>query len=344
MTAPQPVPHPEVIATDPTFIAVHRLVNEVGAARPVVLYDDDSLVMAAPLDSPVAKGHRLALAAPRARFLELGDTALTLDVPGADRSRLLSLAMDVAPDLSGVTVEPGGAMAHAATELAKLAERLPAMIMARVPEGASILAASVSDVTRYRARLAGTFRAVASAEVPLSTGALSTVTAFRNAAGGTLSVGAVGELSDGALVRIHSSCITGDVFGSLKCDCGAQLALALETISANGGALIYTAQEGRGIGLINKLRAYRLQDAGLDTVDANVALGYHDDERDYAAAGSVLRQLGLSRVRLLTNNPAKIEGLERAGVSAEAAPIVSQPTEHNARYLDTKRRRSRHRL
>ena len=146
------------------------------------------------------------------------------------------------------------------------------------------------------------------------------------------------------LVRLHSECLTGDVFGSLKCDCGPQLKEALRIIrDAVGGVLLYLRQEGRGIGLANKLRAYALQDRGLDTVDANRRLGFRDDERDYGHAAAMLRALGISEVRLLTNNPNKVAGLENAGILVTERAAHHMPVNpHNADYLATKRKKSGH--
>jgi GTP cyclohydrolase II len=157
-----------------------------------------------------------------------------------------------------------------------------------------------------------------------------------------------GDLHNGdiPLVRLHSECLTGDVLGSLRCDCGQQLDAALELIAqAPAGVLLYLPQEGRGIGLANKIRAYALQDQGLDTVDANLALGLPVDRRDYAAAAHVLRSLGLSQVRLLTNNPLKRAALERYGIEvAERVPLSVPPNAVNRRYLRTKADRMGHLL
>ncbi|MCW3797719.1 GTP cyclohydrolase II [Sphingomonas sp. BN140010] len=146
------------------------------------------------------------------------------------------------------------------------------------------------------------------------------------------------------LVRLHSECLTGDVFGSLKCDCGPQLHAALKLIAAEGaGVLLYLRDEGRGIGLANKIRAYQLQDRGLDTVEANQRLGFADDERDYALAAAMLRALGLHEVRLLTNNPGKVRGLEDAGIRVVERVAHHMPANpHNADYLATKRAKSGH--
>jgi len=147
-----------------------------------------------------------------------------------------------------------------------------------------------------------------------------------------------------AVVRIHSQCLTGDAFGSLRCDCGEQLERALEHIrSLQEGVLIYQMQEGRGIGLMNKLRAYELQDGGLDTVDANLKLGFQADQRSYHVCAAVLTYFGIVRVRLLSNNPAKIQGLQCKGIDVvERIPLLSTPTPTSDRYLQTKRDRLGH--
>lgn len=156
----------------------------------------------------------------------------------------------------------------------------------------------------------------------------------------------VGVIDDGepVYVRLHSECLTGDVFGSHRCDCGEQLAESLTFLQRQGrGVLLYLRQEGRGIGLVNKLRAYALQEQGLDTVDANLALGFPEDLRDYRDAALMLADLGVRQVMLLTNNPAKIDGLERYGVSIIARqPIVTPPNPSNLQYLETKRSRMGH--
>ena len=148
------------------------------------------------------------------------------------------------------------------------------------------------------------------------------------------------------LVRLHSSCLTGDLLGSLKCDCGDQLHAALHAIAESGGGiLLYLQQEGRGIGLINKLRAYALQDQGFDTVDANLRLGFEIDEREFALAANMLKALGFGTIRLLTNNPAKVTGLEAEGITvSERLPLKAGEGAHNEAYLRTKRDRTGHML
>jgi 3,4-dihydroxy 2-butanone 4-phosphate synthase/GTP cyclohydrolase II len=155
-----------------------------------------------------------------------------------------------------------------------------------------------------------------------------------------------GRPTDGAIVRVHSECLTGEAFGSLKCECGPQLTAALDEIDRSGGIVIYLrGHEGRGIGLVNKLRAYRLQEDGLDTLDANLALGLPADARSYTAATAILEDLGISTVRLLTNNPEKVRQLEARGIAvSERVPLVVGVSEINAAYLDTKRDRMGHQL
>ena len=152
--------------------------------------------------------------------------------------------------------------------------------------------------------------------------------------------------SEGVPVRLHSECLTGDALGSLRCDCRDQLTSALEAIGGmDEGVLLYLRQEGRGIGLLNKIKAYQLQDNGYDTVEANIALGFQDDERDYAVAAHMLLSMGIKSIRLMTNNPKKMDGLRRHGVDVEdRIPHIMQPEEHNTKYLQTKMKKSGHLL
>src|SRR5207237_1199231 len=203
--------------------------------------------------------------------------------------------------------------ARAALDLARSAGLLPALWL--LAPAAAARAVPIDEIAREREQ--PSVEIVARAKLPLENLPPTQIVAFRASDDGqehvALVVGAFGGKPP--LVRLHSECLTGDVFGSLKCDCGPQLKEALHIIGANGGGvLLYLRQEGRGIGLANKIRAYSLQDRGLDTVDANQRLGFADDERDYGHAAAMLRALGIDQVRLLTNNPNKVKGLESAGV------------------------------
>lgn len=231
--------------------------------------------------------------------------------------------------------------AKAALTLARLAGLLPALWLV---DDDPVVRIDTSEITAAAAAQSATI--VARAKLPIDDLPASQMVAFRDPASGeehvALVIGAFG--GQPPLVRLHSECLTGDVFGSLKCDCGPQLKEALRIIgAAGGGVLLYLRQEGRGIGLANKLRAYALQDRGLDTVDANRRLGFADDERGYGMAAAMLRALGIESVRVLTNNPAKVAGLEREGIQVVERVAHHMPTNpHNADYIATKKKRSGH--
>ncbi len=153
---------------------------------------------------------------------------------------------------------------------------------------------------------------------------------------------AKGELDKKVAVRIHSKCLTGDTFGSLRCDCGEQLKKSLVFIGKHGGILIYLDQEGRGIGLVNKIKAYALQDMGMDTIEANECLGFDGDMRDYGSAVEILNTLKISSIMLMTNNPKKMDAMYRGGITVERMPLKIKPNEFNSGYIDTKRLKSGH--
>ena len=261
-----------------------------------------------------------------------------------DRGAALALA-DPGRDLDRAPLGPLDALdppadAAAALTLARLAGLLPALWLLD-PDTEASAALEPADVD---APPCATI--VARAALPLDDMPPSQMIAFRDDASGEAHVALLVGAFAGKppLVRLHSECLTGDVFGSLKCDCGPQLKTALGILGAEGGGvLLYLRQEGRGIGIANKLRAYALQDRGLDTIDANRRLGFDDDERDYAMAAAMLRALGIDAVRLLTNNPAKVEGLEREGIKVVERIAHHMPVNpHNADYLATKESRSGH--
>ena len=207
---------------------------------------------------------------------------------------------------------------------------------------------TVADLIAYRRRTEKLVERIVSTKLPTTFGEFSAV-GYRSLIDDKHHVAMVkGEVagSEDVLVRVHSECLTGDVFHSLRCDCGEQLEAALATIEQEGkGVLLYLSQEGRGIGLLNKLRAYKLQEEGLDTVDANLKLGLPADLRDYGIGAQILVDLGLSSIRILTNNPKKILGLEGYGLSVtDQVPIQSVPNPHNEAYLRAKRDRMGHAL
>jgi GTP cyclohydrolase II len=255
-------------------------------------------------------------------------------------------ALDLAYPLKGpfrTTALASPATAEAALRLARLAGLLPALFIRR--GGAVEASVSVGEVNAASA--GAELRIVSRARLPIAAADKAEIVAFRAADGAEHVALLIGSpCGQPPLVRLHSECLTGDVLGSLKCDCGPQLDGALAAIAASGwGILLYLRQEGRGIGLVNKLRAYALQDQGFDTVDANLRLGFGDDERDFTVAAAMLRTLGQDEVRLLTNNPRKVQGLEAAGIRvAERVPLKAGAGEHNRAYLETKRLKSGHTL
>jgi GTP cyclohydrolase II len=234
--------------------------------------------------------------------------------------------------------------ARAALRLARLAGLLPALFTRR--DGPAEVRIAVDDVMTFG--LGADLRVVSRARLPNRFAEKAEIVAFRSDGDTAEHVALLIGDPAGAppLVRIHSECLTGDALGSLKCDCGPQLNAALEAIATAGwGILLYLRQEGRSIGLVNKLRAYALQDQGFDTVDANLRLGFADDERDFSVAAHMLEKLGQPRIRLLTNNPRKAEAMERLGIAvAQRVPLRAGESDHNRAYLAAKRDRSGHQL
>ena len=303
---------------------------------------------------------------------------VTTGISAADRARTIQVAID--PEASPrdlvqpghvfpLRAKPGGVLertgqTEAAVDLCRLAGLNPAGVicevmnddgtMARVPDLAEfcrrhqLKMITVADLIAYRRMHENLVEPVVRTSLPTQFGDFDVV-GYRCLTDGldhvALVKGDVANRSD-VLVRVHSECLTGDTFRSLRCDCGEQLESALSMIDAEGaGVLVYLAQEGRGIGLLNKLRAYSFQDAGLDTVDANLALGFPADLRDYGIGAQILADLGLSTIRLLTNNPKKIHGIQGFGLTVTGQiPIVVPPNRHNERYLRSKLERLGHAL
>jgi GTP cyclohydrolase II len=316
-----------------------------------------------------ARGERLLISAARAATLKLvnqreaaeagAEAHAPVLIRGGEAFDLASArsiadpALDLANPLKGpfrAERLPWPEAAQAAMELARIAGILPAFLVDPLAPGEPHRLAP-GDLAAYAE--AGALGIVTRASLPVSASESAQIIAFRSPADTREHVALIIGAQSGErvpLVRIHSECLTGDILGSLKCDCGPQLDAALAAMAAEAdrggwGALLYLRQEGRGIGLINKLRAYRLQDQGFDTVDANQRLGLPDEARDFPVAARMLALLGATTIRLLTNNPAKVVALEAAGITvAERVPHQLPDNPHNARYLATKRDRSGHLL
>ena len=315
---------------------------------------DDTLAGLKTLGTPV-----LAITAWRAETLkaraydgDLARIALREDVRAAEIARVVDPKDDLSNPLSGPhrTLRDGDVSAHrAALSLLKSARLLPAAVVVEtdtLPDGLTMLEAG--EVLTALGRDVA-HRDVVAGRVPLKLAENGRVHVFRPDNGSAEHVAV--EIGNPArdrpvLTRLHSACFTGDVLGSLKCDCGPQLHAALAQMGEEGaGVLLYLDQEGRGIGLANKMRAYALQDQGFDTVDANHRLGFEDDERDFRAGADILKRMGFAEVRLMTNNPNKVSNMERFGMNVvERVPLKVGRGPQNTDYLDTKAAKSGHLL
>jgi GTP cyclohydrolase II len=367
-----------VVAPDPDVLRlrdIHRAAAELRRGTPVLLLGKEPLVLLAAetagprglaeLASLAAEPPVLLLAPVRAaavlhRPLEQGIAAVALRLstellaPGP----LRGLADPTVDELLPATPEaaPVPELAPSALILAKLARLLPAVLAAPIAPDAEagalrlgLLSIPAADLASYPVAAADGLRQIASARVPLENAADSRVIAFRTEGAGIEHLAIIigrPEKADAPLVRIHSECFTGDLLGSLRCDCGPQLRGAIARMAQEGaGALLYLAQEGRNIGLVNKLRAYTLQDRGLDTLDANRALGWGADERNFLIAATMLEALGIPRIRLLTNNPDKLAALTACGVQVVGRESHAfAPNGENDHYLATKAERFGHLL
>jgi GTP cyclohydrolase II len=347
-------------------VAVARAVDELKRGRPVAVGPIAVLAVELADEATLARfegGRRadLLLSHPRAALLNIvnqraaaAGPVRVVRSPWMDVAASIAAAdpvRDLATPLKGPyeTAELGelADAAAAAIRLAKLGGLLPALYLLEAAAPPDRLAVAPAEVLGYRESL--DLRLVTRARLPIEASENTEIVAFRAGDGGPEHLAIViGDPPRTApvLVRLHSACLTGDLLGSLKCDCGPQLRAALDAIARDGaGILLYLQQEGRGIGLVNKLRAYALQDQGFDTVDANLRLGFEVDERDFGLAARMLELLGVGRVRLLTNNPAKVAGLEAEGVAVvERVAHHAGEGAHNRAYLATKRERTGHLL
>lgn len=343
-------------------IAVERAIAELRSGRPALIRSENTLIMvigvealdaamAARLEALADGRARLVLPAPRLRRMgmertEPGQFAL----PKIDLARITTLALEVgarfdAPVASIDTLD------KAALELARLALILPALVVAPVTgelaATSGLLEAEAGSIFEYRGRSVVDLKIVGRAPVPLEGAQDTEFVVFRGGEGLRDQVAIIigkPDLSRPVGVRLHSACLTGDLFGSLKCDCGDQLRDTAKFMAQNGGGvLLYLDQEGRGNGLSNKMRAYKLQSQGFDTYDADEVLGFDHDQRGFDFAAEMLKQLGVASVRVMTNNPIKIAALRGAGLDIVADQrVIGRLNDHNVRYLASKRDRAGH--
>jgi GTP cyclohydrolase II len=347
-----------------TDIAVDRALAELRAGRPIVIESSERASVAAAVDaiSPttvdefarLGSGNTvLALSLTRAHALGLpavGPIAIAMAVLDQDDILQLACASDAIGPEHWV---PADATAVAGIDLCKHALLLPAILLARgdlngeLPK--AIHRVNLDQIERLHSRERHLLEIISRARVPLAESVETSFVVFRGGPGLRDQVAIVvgnPDPTEPVLVRLHSACLTGDLFGSLRCDCGDQLRKAISCLATQGGGvLLYLDQEGRGTGIRNKMRAYALQDSGLDTIDADAVLGYGVDERRYEIAVSMLLALGYGRVRLVTNNPDKVDALRNAGIDVVGRlPLLGAVTAENQHYLATKAKRAGHLL
>jgi GTP cyclohydrolase II len=346
--------------------SVSRGLAEFRGRRPVFITAKDEKMLALPVEGldrlrlaefmahcgPVEP--QLIITERRALALGLdASTPMALQLPaGADAGTILALVTDATNDRKP-SAKPASQAAIAAIHLVKMSQSLPAVLAADLAAHTiaceeSVVKVEADAVADFADHATRSLTIASEATVPLNSGTPTRFIVFQDAVGDNQAAIIVGkpDFANPIPVRLHSACLTGDVFGSRRCDCGDQLRLALARIEELGGGIIlYLAQEGRGLGLANKMRTYQLQDEGLDTFDANTTLGYDDDERDYGIAAHMLRMLNCTRIVLLTNNPTKLDGLTTSGIEiAGRMPLDAPINADNRRYMTAKAARAEHRL
>ncbi|MCC8617924.1 GTP cyclohydrolase II RibA [Xanthomonas vesicatoria] len=367
MSSPVPSPSAQAFG-DPAAIRCERAASELRAGRPVLLTAADGQARAVlALDSSTAQSYAaFARAAQGRHYLFVTPTraqVLGLTAPEGARVALADYSYDQLAALAYLRDTPvpahwaaGDALDAGGVEIARLGLLLPALLAVQLHDVhahaafAGCQSLSLDDLSSGCAKSAAAgFELVTRTPVPLRGLGMSEFVVFRGGVAQRDQVAIVvgqPDLSAAVPVRVHSSCLTGDLFGSLKCDCGDQLRHGLAKLKElGGGVLLYLDQEGRGTGIAAKMRAYGYQHAGLDTIDADAQLGFGPDERRYGSAVAMLRGLGIGRIRLLTNNPAKAERLRAAGIAVEdRIPVTGDITPENEHYLRTKAARAGHAL
>lgn len=353
-------------------LSVDRAVGELRRGRAIAITDarhppERALIVAAVETAGGALLERLIEASPRTELLVTaeragaagladdadGPMAIRLDASTSLRSLEQLAGMPTGEARTGLPAaraEPrNDELVLAAFGLAKAARLIPALVAFSTTRlsDPSLQRVSLAAILEHAAAARNGIRLVSEARVPLDGSERSRVALYRDEHGGSEHVAVIigdPDASQPVPVRLHSACLTGDLLGSLRCDCGEQLSAAVRRIAGlGGGVLLYLDQEGRSIGLANKLRAYQIQDTGLDTFDADRHLGFNPDERSYDVAAQMLQRLGIERVRLLTNNPLKIEALREHGIDVtDRLPLVAKSNAHNEGYLKTKRDRAGH--
>jgi GTP cyclohydrolase II len=365
----RPLPEPPdatELSSELASVRVDRACSELRHGRPIALQDpgDAGCCIAAAVEtlSPARLQALLRLSGGRLRLLLTAERLQAMGWADSSTPRALALVSPITAEqvqlLCAVTpgcvdpsllgeAEPAGPAMLAAITLCKRARLTPALLVAELPasQGSALDAAlvhrlSTGEVMLLASQRAWALQRVSDARVPIAAHHDCKLVLFREVDGDAEHVAIiVGQpvLHEPVPVRLHSSCLTGDLLGSLRCDCGDQLRRAIDHLAVAGGVLLYLAQEGRGTGLANKLRAYRLQDGGLDTLQADRYLGFREDERDFHAAAAMLQALGIARIQLLTNNPHKIDALRDAGIEVvDRVPLLAEVNSHNARYVQTK--------
>jgi len=345
-------------------LGVQRAVNELRAGRPVrLIAGDRGLIVAAAdlldgariVDWRNASAGAVGLILPAPRLRHLGiimREAARLELVDLTADQIDAAMVAVKPALPLLAHRVADALETSALELVKRAYLLPAALVlpAHATAYAEMVTVDAAAVDSFHDRSARDLTIAARTKVPLAEAEDAEFIVFRGGDGLRDQIAIVAGRPDPnkpVLTRLHSACLTGDLFGSLKCDCGDQLRLAVAEIAAseNGGVLLYLDQEGRGIGLLNKMRAYGLQEQGHDTVDADAVLGYGPDERRYGVAGAMLSLLGYRQIMLMTNNPEKISALEDFGVNVVGTQrLIGSVNRHNENYLSTKAARAGHLL